>query len=291
MYKMLYSQLFLNFIYIVNITYVMNPFYRLFINVVSSPYYDHMMKFVAPLYDHLGINHFWYYKITSSGNYSYLGIHAKWSEFCFENNLLCSFPCLRHPDTIQSGISLMKATSNMEYQKVLETAWNKFHINFNLNLTEKISDGIEAFGFACRFNDPKADERLLNDLPFLRAFIKSFKSKHSKIFQLLEDNQIDLAAQFGSVFYEGSRGLTLPCKRDALLQKMGFAPFFSLTPREVDVLKFIVHGYPAAFIAKNLGLRIKTIENYLSTIKCKLACDSKTQLIEKAREMHDCGLL
>lgn len=267
----------------------MKSFYNLLNCVTASPYHDQMIRFAAPLYDYLGVNHFWYYKISHCGHYSYLGTHTKWSEYCFANSLTSQFSCLRHPDTLQSGISLMKATEDAPYKEVLEAAWNKFEINFNIDIVEKVSDGVEAFGFATRFNDVKAEERLLNNLPLLRTFIKNFRSKHVRLFKLLDDNQVNLAEQFGSVFYKHSKGLSLPGKRDVLLRKMGFSDIFFLTARELDVLKFVLHGYPAGYIAENLQLCKKTVENYIATIKCKLACDSKVQLIEKAKELDAIG--
>lgn len=267
----------------------MNSFHKLLDTVTSSSCHDQILRFVTPLNDHLGINHFWYYKITFSGYYSYFGTHSKWNEYCFDNAIVSHFPCLRHPDILKSGITLMKASGDVKYKKVLKTAWNKFNINFNINLQEKTPEGIEAFGFATHFNDPKNDERLLNDLSLLRSFTKIFRIKHKKLFQLLEDNQVKLSDQFGAVFYEHPKDLNLPCKRDVVLRKLGFNEMFFLTPREIDVLKFMVHGYPAGFIGEKLQISQKTVENYMSTIKCKLSCESKVELIEKAREMESIG--
>lgn len=258
--------------------------------ISSSPYHDQMIRFAAPLQDFLGINHFWYYKITFSGNYSYLGTHSKWNAFCSEQVLAPYFSCLRHPDLVQEGISLMKASEDAEYQKVLKIAWEMFKINFNLNLVRKVLDGIEAFGFGSRYNDPQADERLLNELPLLHAFIKAFKSKNRKLFWLLEESQINLPDQFGAMFFECPKGFILPRDRFAFLRSLGMNEFFSLTPRELDVLKFIANGYPASFIAKNLRLSVKTVENYIAVIKSKLDCTSKVELIEKAKQIDSLGL-
>ena len=158
-----------------------------------------MMRFVTPLYDYLGVNHFWYYKITNSGNYTYLGTHSAWVEYCFDQSMVSLFPCIRHPNLIQSGIGLMKASDEEDYKQVLEIAWDKFKINFNINLVEKIPDGIEAFGFATRFNDPKAEERLINELQLLRTFTKVFRQKHKKLFNVLDENQVNLSEQFGRI--------------------------------------------------------------------------------------------
>lgn len=264
---------------------MVHPFHEMLRKITSSPFHDQMQRFAAPLKEHLGINHFWYYRITSSGHYSYLGTHAAWNEFCFDQSMLSHFSCLRHPTVPLQGIQIMKASADSNYQKVLQTAWEKFHINFNINLQSKTQDGIEAFGFASCFNDPKADERLLNELNLLRHFTKAFKMRHQKLFDLLCDNQVDLTSYFGPSFYESPKSIMLPFKRDLLLQKMGLGKSHDLTARELDVLKYVSNGYPASHIAAQLQLSRKTVENYIATIKSKLGCKSKIELIQKSQQI------
>lgn len=255
----------------------------------SSLYHDKMIRFAKPLNDHFGINHFWYYKITYSGYYSYLGTHRSWSEFCFDNSMVQHFSCLRHPDSLQKGINLMRTSRNEDYQKVMEIAWGKFKINFHINLVNPISDGVEACGFASCFNDSQAEERLLNHLPLLRKFTKIFKEKNEELLGIAENNQVYLPAQFGPKFYERGPSFILPLEKDQFLKCLGFGQMIALTSREKDMLKFASAGYPASYIAKQLHLSPKTVENYLSTIKAKLECNSKIELIKKARELDGAG--
>lgn len=265
----------------------MTDFHEMLRKVTSSRHHDRMQKFASPLKDYFGINHFWYYRITNSGHYCFLGTHTAWNEFCFDNALCSYFPCLRHPNILQDGIHLMKAAAESKYLEILETAWGKFQINMSINLIQNIPEGIEAFGFATCFNDIKAEERLLNELPLLRLFTKAFRSKHKKLFSLLEDNQVDLSHEFGAAFYQPSASLTLPCKRKKFLREIGFNDLSNLTPRETDILKFI--SYPASFIAQQLHLSVRTVENNLAIIKEKLSCDSKIDLIKRAQEIEAAG--
>lgn len=264
----------------------MKQFHEMLRKVTSSPHHDKMMQFVKPLHDHFGINHFWYYRINHSGSYCYLGSHAHWSEFCFDRSIVDCFPCLRHPSILQSGISLMKACSDEAYQNTLRSAWDNFQINFNINLPMKVSDGIEAFGFASRFDDPKSDERLLNELALLRQFTKAFRQELKPLFQLLDDNQVNLAAHFGSIFYERPKALALPPGRDQLYRQLGVSWISELSPREKDVLHYLASGYSASFIASSLALGTRTVENYIATIKSKLHCTSKHELIQKAKQLE-----
>ena len=152
----------------------MKPFYEMLRQVTSSRHHQRMLQFVEPLKDHFGINHFWYYRVSYSGMYSYMGTHSNWNEYCFEHAMIDDFPCLRDPNTLQGGISLMRITPNNDFKKVLDTAWEKFHINFNVNLSKKVPEGIEGFGFATCYNHSMAEEILLNEMTTSLSFYQAF---------------------------------------------------------------------------------------------------------------------
>lgn len=270
----------------------MNQFLEMLRRNRSSPHLERAIRFTHLLKHHFGINHFWYYRISNSGTYSYLGTNEDWNEYCFGNSLTKFFPCLRHPKILGGGVSLMRASpSNIKYQEVQKIAWNKYRINFNLNLYESSAEGIEAFGFGTPFNDHRADERLLNELPLLRCFVKSFKKNHKKVFDLLNENQVDLAAHMGTDFFERPKDFSLPLERENFLNEIGYRSVLLLTSREKDLLKYLAHGYPASYIKSQLHLSLRTVENYIAALKNKLNCNTKIALIQKAQEISATGLL
>lgn len=239
------------------------------------------------LFDHFGINHFWYYRLTNTGYYSYFGTNTQWNEFCFDNAMLHQFSCLRHPKTLKTGIHLMKSNAESGFKAVLDTAWEKFKINFNINLASTTSFGMEAFGFASQYNDSYADERMLNELPVLKLFIQNFRNKNRKLFDILEDSQIDLASQLGTKFYERPNSLAIPLEREKFLSRIGYEQFISLTAREKEILKYTANGFPCSYISNQLHLSKRTVESYLDKLKQKLDCYSKTELIKKAKDFAE----
>lgn len=263
----------------------MNDYQKMFKKIIVSSPFDQAKRFVGPLEKYLGINHFWYYFISNTGDYSYFGSHVDWSEFCFEQNLLVPFACLRHPTNVSLGLSLMKAESNSEFQHVLKLAWERFQINFNINIVMRNPAGIEGFGFGSKFNDAKSDERLINQLPLLKMFFRSFREKNRKIFSQLEENKINISSEFGSIFYEKPKHLCYTASREEFLYEIGYGDLLSLSSRENDVLRYVAEGYPAPYIAKQLELSSRTVENYIANLKDKLLCDSKIELIQKAKAL------
>lgn len=180
----------------------MNDFYNAYKNVISSPLYDPMIKMAGLLKDHLGVNHFWYYKITQEGQYSYFGTHRGWNEYCLEHDLIRHCPNIRHPSTQPLGIHFISAGAPPEAKNLLTLAWEKFRVNFNFNLVTGNSQRIESFGFASHFNDPWADQRLLNELPLLRHFTETLLKRHRHFFQMLDEASVNAAANLGSQFFE-----------------------------------------------------------------------------------------
>lgn len=252
----------------------------------TSRHYAKMLLAIRPLKDCLGINHFWYYRITEDGHYTYIGTHTKWSEYCFDNLLVKNFPIIRHPETQDFGISFMKNTDNEAYIDVQNEAWSKFGINFNINITERIEGGVEAFGFATETNHPVTEERLVNHLPLLCHFYRAFKKDHQRLIYLAWENQVNMSNILGANDSRCFPQKAPDFNKEAFLKKMGWLPKNDLTLRECDLLKLLVNGFPVSYIADQLGLSYRTVENYIATIKSKLYCRTKAELIVKAKELN-----
>jgi DNA-binding CsgD family transcriptional regulator len=264
----------------------MTDFQQMLNKVTSSVHHNKMMTFVKPLEEHFGINHFWYYRVTNTGQYSYVGTHAKWNEGCLgEREDLLKGPYLHHPDTLVSGISLMKNIADPSFIEEITNASEKFGINFNFQLLKKTADGVEGYGFATHEKFQVNDGYLLNELPLLTSFIKQFRKSNSKILDIVFDNSIDLTSILGSAFYKNDQASTYPINREDFLRKIGgYEGILDLTPQEMLVFNVLANGYSAPYVAKKLSLSTRTIENYIATIKEKLFVDSKIELIEMSKD-------
>ena len=63
----------------------------------------------------------------------------------------------------------------------------------------------------------------------------------------------------------------------------------SLSAREQEVLRYLVHGYSQSSIAEELHLSIKTVSTYKSRLMQKLHCTSKSELVDYALKHHVLG--
>lgn len=256
----------------------------------SAPDYDSILRFVKPLKDHFGINHFWYARITFTGKHSYFGTTREQVEDCMNEGMVDHFATLRHPSLIQPGISLMKADGDEKFQKILDRSWEKFQIHFSLTLNRPTPDGVESFGFGTQFKNPKIEEQLLNEAPVLTHFIHVFRQKYQRFIRSVDEVEADLREYLGPVFYEHPKGLQLPLDRSLFLREIG-THLPSFTSREIDILKLLANGFPASYIGKKLHLSPRTIENYLAGLKAKLHCKDKVELIQKTQDIAATGYL
>jgi len=92
------------------------------------------------------------------------------------------FPSIRDSKILKPGISLIKSTSDPKLIEVLDEIWDKFNINFVLNINREKTDGIESFGFGVRVKAPKIDERFINELPLIYKFIDAFLRRKPKTY-------------------------------------------------------------------------------------------------------------
>ncbi len=58
----------------------------------------------------------------------------------------------------------------------------------------------------------------------------------------------------------------------------------SLTPRELDILRFLVRGYTNRQIAESLGLSVRTVEGHRANLMGKLGVSSRVELVNYAEE-------
>ena len=55
-----------------------------------------------------------------------------------------------------------------------------------------------------------------------------------------------------------------------------------LTRRESEILKFVILGYTAKRIGRELKISFRTVEKYIDSLKLKFRCNSKGELVELA---------
>jgi len=254
---------------------------------VSKRHFRKITTFCKPLNDHFKINHFWYYKITNEGLFSYLGSHQNWNEIQFGEKLHLVNPYIRHPSTLEQGISLMPDVEDSNFRHQLSVAKNKCSVHMYLNLSFKTVHGMEGFGFGSTHSSNKIKNMLLNEQALLTLFYKQFRKENRVIFDQLDDFQVDLSKEIGPAFFvQKSSIITRFSEREYFLKQIGIEDFKPLSKQEKNITKKLVEGFTAKDIALDLLLSKRTVEHYIENIKNKLNCYSKKEIIQKVLELN-----
>lgn len=258
--------------------------YQSMLQSITCRFNDKVLRICKPLFNHLKLNEFWYYKVTNSGHLSCLCSHIGFEEYFAAEKLYLTHPYFRHPKFYREGISFASSVPDSSLTKLLEIEREKFNFHHALLLISKISDAVEFFGFSSSCHDEMQKTLLLNELPLLRLFTKKFREENRIIFSSLEDNKIDLIELLGPAFYkEKAPIMPQPVEKKVLLQQLGIEN--PLTSREMDVIKLLLQGFSARQIAKQLFLSKRTVEHHIERMKEKLSCNSKGDLIRKSRKI------
>jgi len=254
---------------------------------VTCRYNDRIKRACSPLLEYFNLSLFAYFKIKDSGSYTFLGNHASWSEYYAAEKLYFNFPYYRHPKYSREGVfTLMNIVQDDDLSPMLNLG-REFNIHHRLVMIKQIPNGIEGYCFGTNSPHVMQIRLMLSELPLLWLFIDKFRKDQKFLFSCLEENQIDLSKVMGDTFYTNSLGMASDSpSREKFLQKMGMTNQALLTSREISVVKLILQGYSASKIAPQIFLSKRTVEHHIERIKEKLGCDSKAELIQKARELE-----
>ncbi len=249
-------------------------------------YHDRIRKEGAPLLNLFNIKHYGFFKVNYSGSYFFFGSHIEFSEYFIDEKFHVNYPYFRNPKFIKEGISLPYTLQNQEFSKNLSLAKNRFGIHDSLLLIKKSKEGFEAFGFCLDISSESQIGLLLQELPLLKLFTKKFRGNNQSIFSHMEDCQVNLIDLLGPAFNQNCLQDPPSHARELLLKQMKIEIGGALTPREVEILRLLLKGYSAGQTARQLSRSHRTVEHHIERIKMKLLCSSKSELIQKAKELE-----
>lgn len=257
-------------------------------------HHSRIKQICEPLERCFGINYFTYHSISSDGQWRPLVSRPDWADFYTEKNLFQIDPLMLHPRCYQTGHLLWTHfLTDPEQQAFLKIAREKFGLAHGFCIIEKHDDVCEFFGF----NAPPHCEQIYTTynthLPLLKQFCTYFKQTAAPLLKLIDNDPINLVDLKGKCFQE-----TFSCPFEHLhATKELFLKFIrskcpkKLSKREKECLTLYIDEFRMQDVAVRLGLSIRTIESYLTSLKNKLGCGNKAELIKKGRELRAQGII
>jgi DNA-binding CsgD family transcriptional regulator len=266
----------------------MNPLTAM-LNRTSIKHADIIKSKCTPLLEYLGVNHVSYSKINRDGNFVFLTNYPEWMEHYFGEGYHLHQPHFRHPAHFMPGISLPKNIADEEYQRILQAGRDKFNIHSGVVFIDKLEDGIIFYAFDLIRPGKAAEQLLISEMTLLKKFWFHFVSENQRLFRLLDENCVNLAALLGDSFYQMPPQVMERIEnRRKCLEALGLGvkSLMPLTDRELNLLEILQTGESSAQIGKKLYRSKRTIEKNIDRLKEKLCLQSKSELINLSQELH-----
>ncbi|MFV0340601.1 MAG: helix-turn-helix transcriptional regulator [Parachlamydiaceae bacterium] len=254
-----------------NLNDLVNPF---------SGKYDRKIKEICrPLNDCLKIPYFAYYQFDAQGNFCYLTNCVEPADFYYSEKFYLSNPFFVHPDLLRTGSVITTTIQSEEYLHTLEASQRKYQFTTAFLMVEKNEGIVEGFLFGTKSKDPRFENCYFSNIDLLKKFNRYFVQAAAPIIRKMKEEPFNIHQARGNAFLQ----------RDPLLPLSSFDPnvesflkaISPLSPREMECLDLFRKGHSAQATAAKMGLSRRTVEHYFESIKEKLECNSKWDLLSK----------
>ncbi len=249
-----------------------------------------------PLTKGFGIPYFGYLKKFKDGSYIYISNHEEWNSYYIKHIKEGGhfFPDVIG-ETVQGkkNLKISLSPSLPQQDEVLSPLLEKFGIWNWVNFGHKEEDFWECWYFASTKDDQKATDFYVNNLHLLKNFIHYFMVKTEGLFNPSNPDQLATLVKPSTVstalekrpFFQ--REIASTMSYDRLTDDVPF--FFNeelrpLSKRQKECFYYLVRGKTAKEIGSILDIGFRGVEEHIKRLKHKLACPTKSDLIEKAFE-------
>lgn len=186
---------------------------------------------------------------------------------------------------LKPGIYIKKVLEKNypHYSKITASLFQRFNRTNSIHIVEHEEDCQHFYSFSFNCDEIEFLHWSVNGIPFLTRFVEMYKNKAKEI--ILEAKKT-------------SNRITLPISPPSeeiilefdSLKNLDMTDLYiknekQLTKRQEECLYQLIKGMTIKQVAKNLNLAPKTVEHYLDTIKNKLNCTSRQELITHALEL------
>jgi DNA-binding CsgD family transcriptional regulator len=263
-----------------------------------AKYSNQIRKTTQPLRDHFGIRYFTYHRVDNAGKYTVLVDRPDWAEHYVSEQIFRQDPYLRHPSVYQSGICLIDSHGSNQYKEVITKAGKEvLKMDLGAMFIQKHASCVEFFGFAAHKESSSLQDLYLNHPRLLKSFGAYFKKELAPILTQMEQEAGSLIDLKGEDFFHDQ--LIYPDRsvvtRLAYYRDLGMTQelkaFEKLSKRERQCLRLLIENKSAKETALTLGLSRRTVESYFESIKHKLSCWSKRDVLDIAKRCEEMGLL
>lgn len=254
----------------------MGYFEDLVLNYLVKPE-SQMNRICRPLMERLDIPYFGYVYVDSKGRYCNLSNNIAYLDYFYSKDLYFNFPYCRSPDLYRSGFTVCPLTIDSDSPKNRQFLFDA-HL-MQVMLIQKHADVVEQFYFLKRFNSITDYIHFLNYFDLLTKFANYFKKEAKSLIEVCLCEGYNIKKALAKKFNEPHDSILLLNKERQV--ETFLKDISPLSKRERECLDYFKQGNSAQMTAAQMGLSQRTVEHYFDSIKNKLGCKSKWDLLKE----------
>lgn len=234
-----------------------------------------LSRICEPLNAHLGISYFTYYFIEADGHFGTLSNQPDFLEYYYYSHKHIANPYMSHPDAFRNGYTLTPCAYDPDNHQDLIQKHAGDHLFMNLN---KTPGKVEGFLFARANLKSDAYPEFVNNLDLLNKFARYFKREAAPFLGKLYAEDFNIKNDRGDAFFETTPSLALSSADH--VEENFFKDIYGLSPQEIRCVHLFQKGHSAQATAAMMKLSRRTVEGYFESVKNKLGCSSKWELLD-----------
>jgi len=253
-----------------------------------------LSEICCPL-NNLDIVYFHYIKSFMNGSRISLSNNENWVKHYYDNQYYHSPAIDKTPKNNTNGNYFWDRMPNSLIFQVLK---KKFDIANGITLVRKNKTSCDFYYFAARVENTKIYDIYLNHFQLLERFIFYFLDKASHVIKSAEQHPIILPGILPSSHesLQNSKDDLLSPSAPSIknfVEQTTIRQYrfhenkhdFQLSAQQFECVSRLLEGKNIKDISRELGLSPRTVENYIFTVKEKMNCSRKIDLITKLREL------
>lgn len=242
------------------------------------------------LLNYFNLNNFYYYKITESGDFFLFDDNQGVIDFLDSHEFILKHSHYCHPKYHHDSFKIERTVNNPLLVGLEETQdyFMRSKFNLSVSIVDRTDNAVEEFGFHSPVSSEEQSLFICNHLNEIKFFTKWFLENNHSLFAFLHESRINLPRLLGDVFFSDRIQAEDPdrIKREAFLKELGIQKNADLSPTDIEVLKLTLKGFSPSQIGHQIYRSKRTVEHRIESIKQKLSCCSKVELIQKAQELE-----
>jgi DNA-binding CsgD family transcriptional regulator len=240
-----------------------------------------------PFFEHSALTYYNFVRINDAGERICLSNNRAWMEYVFSNLDTHDITFESTPAHGKDHYIIWDNIETIGVNSLMTEARETFNIAHGFTIISNYTDYIEYHYFGADKTNKSINNYYINNLDELNQFILYFKAAAFNIIKRAEKEYINI--ENDKFWLKNGRStrkemFAKPALKLNRFYLSGKHKSVYLTRREAECLTCISDGDSAKAAAKNLRIDPRTVEKHIASIKNKLNCISKNDLIKSANE-------